>query len=58
MIILLFGVSQVGKSSVGKALAKRLNYKFKDLDQIIFDTYGSVENFQSLYPNRDNRYFK
>jgi shikimate kinase len=32
MKILLFGVSCVGKSTVGQILAQKLNYKFYDLD--------------------------
>lgn len=32
MIILLFGVSNVGKTTTGKLLAKQLNYGFFDLD--------------------------
>ena len=32
MTILLFGVSNVGKTETGKLLAKSLNYDFYDLD--------------------------
>ena len=32
MKILLFGVSCVGKSTVGEILAKKLGYKYFDLD--------------------------
>lgn len=33
MTILLFGVSNVGKTTAGKLLAERLNYDFYDLDE-------------------------
>lgn len=33
MTILLFGVSNVGKTETGKLLAKTLNYEFYDLDE-------------------------
>lgn len=33
MKILLFGVSNVGKSTIGKMLANRINYHFYDLDE-------------------------
>lgn len=35
MNITLIGMTGVGKSSVGKRLAKKLNYKFLDVDKII-----------------------
>lgn len=46
MKIFLFGVSQVGKSTVGKALSKRLGLLFFDLDFVLMDMFGSIENFQ------------
>lgn len=32
MIILIFGISNVGKTEIGKKLAEKLNYSFFDLD--------------------------
>ena len=49
MKILLFGVSQVGKSTVAKVLAKKLNCIFIDPDYYIIDKFGSVEEFQKIY---------
>ena len=37
MKILLFGVSCVGKSTVGEILAKKLGYKYFDLDDEVYD---------------------
>lgn len=39
MIILLFGISNVGKTETGKLLAKRLGYDFKDLDEEVKKYY-------------------
>lgn len=35
MIILIFGVSNVGKTAIGKKLSEKLNYAFFDLDHEI-----------------------
>ena len=35
MNILIFGISNVGKTSVGKLIASKLNYDFYDLDEEI-----------------------
>ena len=58
MRIFLFGVSQVGKSTVAKILAEKLNYKFFDIDMIVIQEYGSLENFQNIYSNRERRFQK
>ena len=41
MDILLLGVSNVGKSSIGELLAKKIHYDYYDLDDI-------VKNVQTL----------
>ena len=56
MKILLFGVSQVGKSTVAKVLAKKLNCIFIDPDYYIIDKFGSVEEFQKIYSDTKERY--
>ena len=38
--ILLFGVSNVGKTTTGRLLADQLNAKFYDLDEEIKTAYG------------------
>lgn len=46
MKILLFGVSNVGKTTTGKLLAKRLGFKFYDLDDEIKKRMGmTLEEF-------------
>lgn len=35
MRILLFGISNIGKTSIGKSLAQKLSYDFYDLDEEI-----------------------
>lgn len=46
MVILLFGVSNVGKTETGKLLAEKLGYKFKDLDDEVKRHYNTtLEDF-------------
>ena len=40
MNILLFGVSNVGKSSIGKLLAEKIDYDYYDLDEIVKQDQG------------------
>ena len=41
----LTGMMGVGKSTVGKNLAKKLNYKFIDVDKLIEIKEGSNDRF-------------
>lgn len=50
MKILLFGISNVGKSTIGKQLSRKLGYDFDDLDEEIKRQYGKIDNFKSEYP--------
>lgn len=50
MKILLFGITNVGKTTIGKILSKRLNYAFDDLDDEIKRRYEKIDNFQAKYP--------
>ena len=50
MKILLFGVSCVGKTTIGKILAKRIGCEFLDLNKVNIDHYGSIEAFQRAFP--------
>ncbi len=45
MKILIWGVSCVGKTTVGSLLAKKLNYKFIDLNDEIKKRYKTINNF-------------
>ena len=46
MKILLFGVSCVGKSTVGEILAKKLGYKYFDLDDEVKKYFNTtIDNF-------------
>ena len=49
MKILLFGISNVGKTTIGKILSKKLNYDFDDIDDEIKRRYGRIENFKLEY---------
>lgn len=50
-IILLFGISNVGKTTVGELLSKKMKYTFFDLDEEIKKYYNTtLEEFQKLFP--------
>lgn len=51
MVILLFGLSNVGKTTTGRILAEKLGYTFLDLDAEIKKHYQmTVDEFQKMYP--------
>lgn len=58
MKILIFGVGQVGKTTVGKRLSEKLNLKFVDLDDMITTEFKTIEHFQEIYYKRSERYRK
>lgn len=56
MIILLFGVSNVGKTTIGEVLSNKLNYEFYDLDQEIKNYYhDTIKGFIKRYPDLEVR---
>ena len=51
MKILIFGVTNVGKTETGKRLAKELNFAFYDLDEVIKERLEmTLEEFMHVYP--------
>ena len=49
MKILLWGPACVGKTDIGKLLAKKLNYKFINITDIIKEKYGTVDKFNCSF---------
>lgn len=54
--MLIWGVSNVGKTTIGRELSKRLNCKFYDIDDEIIKIYGSIDTFQEVCPNDYDRF--
>lgn len=51
MVIMLFGVSNVGKTVTGEKLAEKLNYSFIDMDEEIRKRFQTtLEKFMHDYP--------
>lgn len=56
MMIVLFGVSNVGKTTTARNLAKLLGYQFVDVDESIRKRYEiTLEEFQNQFPYRNER---
>ena len=55
-ILTLTGMMGVGKSTIGKNLAKKLKYNFIDVDKIIEDKEGISINL--IFKNKSETYFR
>ena len=52
----LTGMMGVGKTTIGKILAKKLNYNFIDVDKLIEATEGTSINL--IFKNKSENYFR
>lgn len=55
MKILIFGMGNIGKSTVGELLAKKIGYDFIDMDTKIKEKYGTMLGFQDEYNDQYER---
>ena len=55
MKILIFGMGNIGKSTVGELLAQKIGYDFIDMDTKIKEKYGTMLGFQDEYNDQYER---
>ena len=48
--------TNIGKTTIGRELSGKLQCKFYDVDEEIMNIYGSIDNFQDIYPNDYDRF--
>jgi shikimate kinase len=56
MKLLIWGVSNIGKTTIGRELSKKINCKFYDIDEKLIELYGSIDDFFEIYPNDYDRF--
>jgi shikimate kinase len=56
MLITLIGMPASGKSTLGKSLAKKLNYQFLDLDNLIVKLQGKT--ISEIFAEKGEAYFR
>lgn len=56
MRLLIWEISNIGKTTIGRELAKKIKCKFYDIDEIIMELYGSVDEFREFFPNDYDRF--
>lgn len=56
MKILIWGVPCVGKAEVGDLLARKLNYKFFNMNELVKQKYETIDKFHERFPNDYDRF--
>ena len=56
MKVLIWGVSCVGKTKVSELLAKKLNYKLFNMNDIIKEKYKTIDNFHDKFTSYYDKY--
>ena len=54
--LVLTGMMGVGKSTIGKSLAEKLSFNFKDIDKLIERKEGCSIN--QIFKNKSENYFR
>ena len=56
MKVLIWGIPCVGKTKVSELLAKKLNYKLFNMNDIIKEKYKTIDNFHDKFSNDYDKY--
>lgn len=56
MKVLIWGIPCVGKAEVGELLAKKLNYQFFNMNELVKQKHETIDKFNEKFPNDYDRF--